>query len=709
MKKSIITLLFILLIFISNSYATDVGTPLQLYNVRSDLTGSYTQTADIDLSGYPNWVPIAGGGLGTKFTGSYDGGGYKITNLVINSPNTVNVGLFGHIGRDAVIKNVKLETVNVKGARGTGSLVGRVTGDEDTYIEYCYANGGTVVGDGATGGLVGSNNSYSESPSNRNQHPTIQYCWAFINVSWSQKVDSGADKFGGLVGCNQKGKTYFSYARGTVTVDNDPAVTVSNIDGTVPSRIGGLIGCIIIRGLVESSYSTGLVTTNGSVANVGGLVGKGGTGGSGGNAYACFYDNLTSTNPSTSATPYVPSGVTSESTTNMKTESTYTNAGWDFTNIWTIAADEYPTIRSNEPTIQNITVTDGSLFYPSVTPGNDNQVIGRFSLYTSAGTSYLERVTIMLNGTRAGASNFKLWESTDDTFNSGSDPQYDLTIASDPGEDESISFSKAGFSVTTTEKYYFLTCSVASDATGLINAKLQDNSSLNFYGGEISGSALSDALLSNGGATLPVELSAFTGQYIENTPTLYWTTQSETDNMGWFVYRNIEEDFTTSEKISEFIEGHGTTTQQQSYIYEDNIENPEVEDTYYYWLESIDFSGMVNHYDKVAIMQIPDIHNPDPHIAVPSKYGLQTGPNPFNSDLTVSYMLPKTDIVRIEIYNMTGQLVAEFNEGLKTGDRQYTLDWNGKDLYGQNVLSGVLLIKLITSEGSETTKAILLR
>ncbi len=109
------------------------------------------------------------------------------------------------------------------------------------------------------------------------------------------------------------------------------------------------------------------------------------------------------------------------------------------------------------------------------------------------------------------------------------------------------------------------------------------------------------------------------------------------------------------------------------------------------------------------MLTIPDIHNPDPHVAVPRKYGLQTGPNPFNSSLTVSYMLPQTDMVRVEIYNMYGQLVTEFNEGLKTADKKHEIDWNGKDLYGQNVSSGVLLIKLITSEGSETKKAILLR
>ena len=212
-----------------------------------------------------------------------------------------------------------------------------------------------------------------------------------------------------------------------------------------------------------------------------------------------------------------------------------------------------------------------------------------------------------------------------------------------------------------------------------------------------------------GGSTLPVMLSAFTAQYLDEQALLYWKTQTETDNMGWFVYRNNEEDFTTSEKIPVFIEGHGTTTQPQTYIYEDSIENPQVGDIYYYWLESIDYSGMVNHYDKVAIMHITQIHDPEPPVVVPPKYGLQSDPNPFNSNLNVRYMLRKSDMVRVEIYNIYGQLLAEFDEGQSTADKEYKLKWNGKDLYGQDVASGVLLIKLITKEGSETKKAILLR
>jgi len=209
--------------------------------------------------------------------------------------------------------------------------------------------------------------------------------------------------------------------------------------------------------------------------------------------------------------------------------------------------------------------------------------------------------------------------------------------------------------------------------------------------------------------TLPVELSAFTAQFIENTPTLYWETQSETDNMGWFVYRSDENDFTSSEKVSEFLEGYGTTTEQQSYIYEDNIENPEFGDTYYYWLESIDYSGIVNHYDKVAILTIPDQQDPGSGlIPEPERYGLlQNEPNPFIMSTKISFNLSSTAQVKLNIYNLKGQLVKSLYSGVASSK---TLDWNGRDENGKTLSAGVYLYKLlINGKIAETKKLILMK
>jgi len=210
-----------------------------------------------------------------------------------------------------------------------------------------------------------------------------------------------------------------------------------------------------------------------------------------------------------------------------------------------------------------------------------------------------------------------------------------------------------------------------------------------------------------GGSTLPVTLSTFTAQFIENIPTLYWSTQSETDNMGWFVYRNEENDFTTSEKISEFIEGNGTTSQQQSYIYEDSIENPKVGDIYYYWLESIDYSGLIHHYDRVAVLTIPEQYDPSIGlIPVPERFGLlQNEPNPVISSTKISFNLIETAKVELNIYNLRGQLVKALYSGVASSK---TLDWNGKGENGKELSPGIYLYKLLVNGKISYTKKLIL-
>jgi len=213
----------------------------------------------------------------------------------------------------------------------------------------------------------------------------------------------------------------------------------------------------------------------------------------------------------------------------------------------------------------------------------------------------------------------------------------------------------------------------------------------------------------SGGGSLPVELSVFTVQYLNNTPTLYWETQSETDNMGWFIYRNEEEDFTGAEKISEFIEGHGTTSQQQSYIYEDRIQNPEVGDKYYYWLESIDYSGIVNYYDRVAVLTIP--YHDDPgsgSVTIPEQYGLfHNEPNPVISSTNISFNLPSTEHVDLTVYNINGQLVKILYSGVASSKM---VQWDGKDEFGKAQKNGIYLYKLeVNGKLHEIKKMILMR
>ncbi|NQV19464.1 MAG: hypothetical protein HQ534_13100, partial [Armatimonadetes bacterium] len=74
-------------------------------------------------------------------------------------------------------------------------------------------------------------------------------------------------------------------------------------------------------------------------------------------------------------------------------------------------------------------------------------------------------------------------------------------------------------------------------------------------------------------ATLPVILSTFTVQYLNESPTLCWTTQSESNNLGWNVYRSETDIFEEATQINtELIPGAGTTSEPTDYIYEDESE-----------------------------------------------------------------------------------------------------------------------------------------
>jgi len=306
-----------------------VSTVEHLNNVRFYLDKHFVQTADIDMINVTNWVPIGGGQLGdyanyslARFSGFYNGQGFEIRNLKIDRPDLPNIGLFGMIGhasgsnttQPTVIRNVKLVNVDVKGARGTGSLVGRVHGNANTLIENCYAINGTVVGDAVTGGLVGGNNSWRETPGGED-NPVISQSFAVINVMRSTKAGVvDPIKYGGLTGCNQKGTIRNSYSKSEVTVlERD--------------RVGGIAGCIDIRGIIENSYSMGKVT--GSTGRlVGGLVGNiAGPGGNSGLAINSFWDTETS-GITTSA------GGIGKTTAQMKIRSTFASVGWDFNDVW---------------------------------------------------------------------------------------------------------------------------------------------------------------------------------------------------------------------------------------------------------------------------------------------------------------------------------------------------------------------------------------
>jgi hypothetical protein len=291
-----------------------VATLDQLQSIGSYLDKYFILTSNIDASGTATWnlsvgvyrgfVPI--GTNSSPFTGTLDGGGYTISKLTINRGSTSAVGLFGRL--DGTVKNLMLDSVNIIGDSYVGGLTGRDLGS----IRKCSVTG-LVVGSGnAVGGLTGD--VYSGS---------IEKSYASDSVAGGVYSGSGA---GGLAGSVYGGTISDCYAAGSVSGDD---------------AVGGFMGIDDYYSTISQCYSIGRVS---GTSNIGGFVGSENIS----SVDSCFWDMQTSGQSSS------PRG-TGETTTAMQTASTFTSAGWDFTNTWAING----AINNGYPYL--VGVTDNSL------------------------------------------------------------------------------------------------------------------------------------------------------------------------------------------------------------------------------------------------------------------------------------------------------------------------------------------------------------
>ncbi|HOY85676.1 MAG TPA: FlgD immunoglobulin-like domain containing protein [Candidatus Syntrophosphaera sp.] len=93
---------------------------------------------------------------------------------------------------------------------------------------------------------------------------------------------------------------------------------------------------------------------------------------------------------------------------------------------------------------------------------------------------------------------------------------------------------------------------------------------------------------------------------------------------------------------------------------------------------------------------------------IPPALDLSNYPNPFNPETTISYTLPASGPVSLEIYNSRGQLVRRLlHEEQPAGG--HSLVWNGKDDTGHSVASGLYLCRIACTGKHETRKMLLLK
>lgn len=276
---------------VDNPY--QIANATDLYDVRENLSAYFIQTADISLTSYADWTSI--GDAGTDFSGSYDGQYFTITDLVSNS-----WGLFKNIA-GAELKNIRLSgTINstqaqiggLFGISKTASTISNCVVDVDITTTNATAGGfcsGSAVADTYTKCIALGNvtaHSYCGgffgyfSANNVLSQATLSDCYAFGNVTATHRDVGKCGGFGGRV----------------YHADISNCYSIGLVTCSAPNYVKGFIG--------ELDWLTDI--THG----------------------VNYYNSTTSGRSDIEA----DTGATPKTTTEMKTEGTFTS--WDFDDVW---------------------------------------------------------------------------------------------------------------------------------------------------------------------------------------------------------------------------------------------------------------------------------------------------------------------------------------------------------------------------------------
>jgi len=302
-----------------------------------------------------------------SFSGTLDGDGHSISNMVIESyyidpgrtGSRLDVGLFFFLNLNAVVKDLQLLNITI---RSDGYRVGALAAINDGKILRCSVTG-SITGKSFVGGLVGRNTG------------DIVSCSSFCDVRRKQEGFSGSA--GGLVGYNGRlGYISNCYAIGTVTGEKSPGGLVGSNDNFISNcyaectvtgyeNVGGLVGensgyvsnCYARGTVVGEEYVGGLIGNNyysrstvyqcyaaceiiaDPNDSIGGLIGK-----SSGRTMNSFWDTQVSGQK-------ISAGGIGLTTAKLQDSVTYLNAGWDLADessngladIWTIVEpNDYP-------------------------------------------------------------------------------------------------------------------------------------------------------------------------------------------------------------------------------------------------------------------------------------------------------------------------------------------------------------------------------
>jgi hypothetical protein len=190
---------------------------------------------------------------------------------------------------------------------------------------------------------------------------------------------------------------------------------------------------------------------------------------------------------------------------------------------------------------------------------------------------------------------------------------------------------------------------------------------------------------------LPVELSSFSAIVMDNAVKLNWRTETEVSNYGFEIERSQTSSVKSQMEWTKigFVAGNGNSNSPKDYTFTDNV----LDGKYSYRLKQIDTDGQFE-YSKVIEVDLGS----------PTKFELsQNYPNPFNPVTTIKFFVPQSGNVKLTVYNLLGEQIAEPVNGFKEAGI-HTINFNAAELN-----SGVYVYKIEANGFLQSRKMIFLK
>ena len=189
---------------------------------------------------------------------------------------------------------------------------------------------------------------------------------------------------------------------------------------------------------------------------------------------------------------------------------------------------------------------------------------------------------------------------------------------------------------------------------------------------------------------VPVELSSFRATASKGNVLLEWVTQSENENLGYYIYRADSRGDNFQPVNEKLIPGAGNSTSQNRYEYCDKtVETGKI---YQYKLADVNYNGSMKFHGPIKVIVTPA-----------SQFALaQNYPNPFNPATLIPFQLDKSGFVSLTIYDLNGRKIRTLMSSHQSQGYHEIL-WDGRDNAGNQMPSGSYM-SVLNANGQKDMK-----